>query len=104
MVLVAPDGNSYAWSNGETGQTIMADVSGIYSVTVTRTCSDAIPEGVEVTLIDPSELTTEGDAVLPGGECVGGAGASGALPTAGGAAAAVLVTFGLNDGDFPTID
>ena len=64
IMLTAPEGLEYAWSDGQTGPIINVTQSGIYGVTVTRACADAMPEPVNVNIVDPASLGVENDTVL----------------------------------------
>lgn len=50
--LTASAGNAYSWSTGETTQSILADASGDYSVTVTGQCGVDASAPVSVTVMD----------------------------------------------------
>jgi hypothetical protein len=51
VVLTASSGQGYLWSNGATGQSIVASQSGNYSVSVLGECSSATSEVVAVNVI-----------------------------------------------------
>ena len=51
-------GSDYAWSNGETTQTIMVDISGTYSVTITNPETGCTAtDDIEITILDLPEAT-----------------------------------------------
>jgi len=61
--LTASPGVSYEWSNGATTQSIIPDVSGSYSCTVTGPCGVSTTEPVAVTLLDAPEPTGTGGMI-----------------------------------------
>jgi len=67
VVLKAPKGNQYQWSNGKNSQEITVESSGLYAVTITNVhgCT-TISNHIEV-LVDPDEtpsIEVEGDTVF----------------------------------------
>ena len=71
LAISAPDGYNYAWSNGDSSQTIQVTEAGAYTVTVTTAVGcTAISNEVSVT-VDPVEIpaiAVTGDTVF----CAGG--------------------------------
>lgn len=62
--------DSYLWSNGETGSSIVVDEAGIYSVTgTTADGCEAVSNGIEVTVSSEGECAPD-CAGVPGGESV----------------------------------
>ncbi len=51
LTAVAPEGQTFTWSNGESSNNIAVTTSGIYSVTVTNDCGFIAIDSVEVTFL-----------------------------------------------------
>lgn len=67
--LTANNGTSYAWSTGETTQSIQVGTAGTFTVTVSSPCGIATSQPVSVSLMNVSAPVTTGDTV-----CVSGSG------------------------------
>jgi hypothetical protein len=63
--LTVSPGLSYAWSNGETTQTIQADVTGEYFAEVHGYCRDQFSDTLSLTFLLPDAPVVENDTFLP---------------------------------------
>lgn len=63
ITLIAPQGNGFQWSDGSTGQVIRAKESGMYTVTVDRTCNDLTTPPVDINLLNPNAMATTNDTL-----------------------------------------
>jgi len=53
ITLTASSGSNYSWSNGATGQSVILNSSGSFTVTITSSCGQATSEPVLVNFINP---------------------------------------------------
>ena len=67
VLLTAPEGLEYVWNDGQTSQSIAVSETGMYAVTVTNVCFDAVPKPVEITFVDPNTFETQNDTILAPG-------------------------------------
>lgn len=73
VTLTASPGTSYLWSNGETTQSIIASVSGSYTVTVTTSGCSAVSAATTVTIStipSPPTVTPSGPTTFCWGDSV----------------------------------
>jgi ASPIC and UnbV/FG-GAP-like repeat len=68
VTLSAPDGIAYMWNTEDTTSTITVVATGSYSVTVTRSCYEAVPDPVFITIYNPNILDVANDTILGAGQ------------------------------------
>jgi len=68
VTLTAPEGVAYTWNTGETTNAIEATESGSYAVTVTRSCYEAFPEPIVITVYNANILDVANDTILGAGQ------------------------------------
>lgn len=66
-VLSALEGLAYSWSTGEEEQLVVAQNTGVYSVTITSFCGEEyVSESLEINLLDVPVPVVENDSINPG--------------------------------------
>jgi ASPIC/UnbV protein/VCBS repeat protein len=70
VTLTAPDGIAYVWNTGETTTEISVAETGTYTVTVTRSCFDVLPDPVVITIYNPNLLDVANDTIFGSGQGV----------------------------------
>lgn len=67
VTLIASNANAYAWSNGESNQSIVVSSSGTYTVAVPGLCRDFASEPIQITLLDAPGPNVSNDTLTAAG-------------------------------------
>lgn len=65
VVLTSSPAQSYAWSNGDTGQSTVVGTAGTYSVTIEGACGDFTSATVTVDVLDGPDAPVADDVTIP---------------------------------------